>query len=177
MSKTTVTPAVVKYADQFYQGLLDRSRTVTVDEKIVTKAMDRDLAKLGINTGDTITIFEGKLSDLYNDLKLSGTYYSRIRKLLIRYDCITYLVRGTKTYDSILVLNKPLPPLENILPEDLTPAPGDATLQAVEERVSGLEHQLAALGAWRETLGGLSIEILRNIEHRLSQLEKQTGGK
>lgn len=117
-------------------------------------------------------IFTGSLTKLYRELGASTAYYTRIRKVLIESGAIEILVRGNGKQPTQIKLN------QNISDQGLTARPPSATV-GVE-----VERRLAALESWRETTGGLNIaEVLRNMESRLSELERKanaesvTGGK
>lgn len=126
----------------------------------------------------TVRVWRGKLSELFDSLSISNKYYTSIRRILIEYDCVQYLERGTRGYESVLVLNHAPPPIEKISPADLTSSAGDATLVAVAERLTSAERKLAILEGLRDQLGGINIaEVLQDMERRVSQLERETGGK
>jgi hypothetical protein len=149
-----LAPATELYAKQFYDKLVELSTLEVLDN-------------LTESSGTEVRVFRGKVSEVFEALGLSQVYYSRIRKIFIKYDCVTYVQRGTRSYDSVLVLHRPPP--ENLPEEDLTSRPGDATLTALNERVEALERSVKIL---ESKLGGLNIvEALRNFEGRLRSLE------
>lgn len=125
------------------------------------------------STGEVL-VFRGKLMDVFADLKVSQHYYTIIRRILLEHNCIEYLQRGTKAYDSVIVLRHP-PPKE-ISSKDLTRDPSAATLRE-------LAHRVTALESWRETVtgsdsadGGLNIgQALITLEKRLARLERVDG--
>lgn len=150
------TSVTAQYARDFYDALVKRGA----------------LELLPDSGNKEVVVFRGKLLPVFQGLGISNIYYSKIRRIFIKYDCVTYLQRGTRSYDSVLVLNHPPP--QELSPEDLTERPGDATLQAVAERVGELEHSVETLENWRESLGGIDIlKALREFELRLAKVEKK----
>jgi len=149
-----VGQATAVFAKQFYELLLERAK-----EELV---------------GDTSAlVFRGKLTEIYDTMGISGVYYTRIRKIFRKYDCVTYVERGTKAYDSVVVLNHPPPAPEILTEDDLTDREGDATLKAVAERLDEAEAVTEKLENWYNGLGGLNIvEAFRNFERRLTKLEQ-----
>lgn len=150
------------YAHQFYAAMVLQAKTETIEGSF-------DVA---IPEPVEVLVFRGKLTDIFADMKVSQKYYVTIRKILREYDCIQMLQRGTKAYDSIVILNHPPP--EEISPTLLTDAHSPAKIADVDRRVTALED-------WRvTTAGGLNIgEALRDMEIRLAKLEKEreTSGK
>lgn len=140
------------YAHKFYEKLAERATTETVEDIFGNPQKD-------------VVVFRGKLTDVFSELKIAQPYYVKIRRILMDYNCVTYLQRGTKAYDSVLILNHPPP--EEIAPEVLTSAAKSATLGEMARRLRALED-------WRETTaGGLNIgEALRNMEVRISKVEE-----
>lgn len=172
MSSTDIQPvdkmsATQEYALAFYNLLAGQA----VNEPLLLTEDETDQLE-----SDDVLVWRGKLMEAFESMKVSNVFYSRIRRIFLKYDCVTYLQRGTKSYDSVLVLNHPPPQI--LSAEDLTVRPGDATLQAVAERLSEAEHKIAVLEAWRDSLGGLNILELAIEVKRLSDLSKDatTGG-
>lgn len=156
--------ATYEYAVKFYELLVSQAKLEPLPDVSYTSDSPR--------SSSDVLVWRGKLQDAFKAVGASNVYYTRIRRIFLKYDCVTYLQRGTKSYDSVLVLNRP-PPIEEISLEDLTAKPGDATLQALAERLGEAEHQLAILIAWRESLGGLDIlQLASNVEGRISALER-----
>jgi hypothetical protein len=142
--------APVRFAREFYE-LLERD------------------AKPEIIDGTEYSVWRGKLTELYGELKITNKYYTPIRALLVQTASITILEAGARNRVSTVILNKPLPPPDELAPIlaglDLTGTRPAATIGEVEAR-------LVALEVWRETTGGINIqEALRNIESRLVRLE------
>lgn len=161
--------ATYEYAVKFYELLVSQAKLEPLPPTEFTAPA------LEPTAGSDVLVWRGKLQDAFKAVGASNVYYTRIRRIFLKYDCVTYLQRGTKSYDSVLVLNRP-PPIEEISLEDLTAKPGDATLQALAERLGEAEHQLAILIAWRESLGGLDIlQLASNVEGRLKALERGRG--
>lgn len=158
---TTIT---AKYARDFYDALVKRARTEILEGDPIAPLI----------AGNEVLVFRGKLSPIFQSLGISNIYYSKIRRIFIKYDCVLYLQRGTRSYDSVLILNRPPP--DNLAAEDLTERPGDATLSAVAERVAELEHEVEVLRKWRESLGGL--DILKAFrELNLAVLKRENAGE
>lgn len=141
-------PVMIKYARQFYDALAERAE---------------------LNEGGEL-VFTGKLLEVFHSLGVAQKYYTTTRRIFKLYECVRYIERGTKAYDSVLVLLHP-PPDE--LPPDvidrLTNRERAANVEDVARRVSALED-------WREslTMGGTNISaILRNFEKRLAKLESK----
>jgi hypothetical protein len=158
MSDTVVTPggASLAYAHKFYELMVERAKLETIQG-----SFDVDIPE-----PVEVLVFRGKLTDIFVELKVSQKYYVTIRKILREYDCVQYLQRGTKAYDSIVILNHPPP--EEISPLLLTDSHSPAKIADVERRVTALED-------WRvTTAGGINIgEALRNMETRLAKLERR----
>jgi hypothetical protein len=154
---TIPNSATAIYVHQFYQELEKRAKLETVQNV-------------------EVLIFRGKLSDVFESLSISNKYYSRIRKILLKYDCVQYLERGTRSYDSTLLLNHAPPPIEKFSEEDLTDRTGPDTVTEMARRLAELEQEVAVLGGLRDKLGGIDItEALRNLESRVRSLEQIEG--
>lgn len=160
MTDMAVEPgkAAVIYARKFYELLEKRAKTEYLETDDLV-AMPQE-----------ILVFRGSLTDVFKELKVSQTFYSKIRAILIEYDCVTYLQRGTKAYDSVLLLNHPPP--EEISLEVLT-RPGEAASIAVlADRLEDVERSVEIFTKWRETTGGINIgDAFRDMERRLAKLE------
>jgi hypothetical protein len=107
--------------------------------------------------------------ELFNSMGVSDNFYSRIRRILLEYECITYLERGTKSYDTVLVLHHEPP--ENISPILLTSGRDGATLGDIPD----LERRLRVLEDWRIAITGGTdiIKVMQNFEGRIATLESQ----
>lgn len=162
--------AAITYTKQFYAILEKRAKLEIIVD-------DPQTDEMGTNSEPReVLVFRGQLSDVFRELKVSQTFYSKIRAILIEYDCVTYLQRGTRAYDSVLLLNHPPP--EEVPPEVLTRPSDPATLSAVADALESLSHSVSVLEKWRESTGGINIsEALRNMELRLARLEKPTEAK
>lgn len=142
-------PAILRYANQFYEIILESAKIETFDE-----------GQYGLIMPGEYLVFRGKVTDVYKQLKASQTYYARIRKLLINNGCVTFVERGARGSVSVLVLHHPPPPLAEIPPENLTTRP---TFDTLSRRLERLEN----------SLGGISIvEALVNMETRIAKLER-----
>ena len=116
-----------------------------------------------------IRVFVGKTTQVTHYLGISTSYYSQIINVLIASDCIRIIQRGTGRQPSIVVLVSELTD-ENYSEEGLTSAAGRAIL------VASLEKRVAALEAWRISIGGDKVnfaDTMRNHESRLSRVEER----
>jgi len=114
-------------------------------------------------------VYEGSPTQLYKELGINPSYYTPIRKILLKTECITILQQGNRAQPTVWILNHE-PPAQDSWPDDLTGDQVSATLRA------DFERRIAALEAWRENLttGGLNIsEVFRNFESRISTLESE----
>lgn len=131
-------PAISRYARLFYDELHARSEN---------------------------NIFVGSITKAWASIGASNSYYTKVRAVLLKQECITIEARGAGGSPTVVRL---LRPPEILLPEDLTTEREAARLSAAqaEKRIEALEKRLK----------GVNItEALRDIETRLSKLE-QTGG-
>lgn len=162
--KEQIPLAAITHARQFYAILEERAteEPLPLDPNVV------------YNTEDpvpTVLVFRGQLSDVFREMKVSQSFYTKIRAILIEYDCVSYLQKGTRAYDSVLILNHEPP--EEISPEVLTRPSDPATLSVLADRLEDLEHSVKVLEKWRDSAGGINIgEALRNMELRLAKLER-----
>jgi hypothetical protein len=152
ISKTQVT--VTQYAEKLYDAMIERSEPI-----------------------DEYHIYHGKVTELFNELKIPMTYYSRIRRLLVMNGSIEMIKRGSRGLASDVLLRHP--------PSELpSPGTGSAIVKIASDRLTNpappatliaeFERRLARLEAWRETTGRVNItDTLRNHESRLSHLESE----
>jgi hypothetical protein len=126
---------------------------------------------------ETVSVYRGRYSALFDSLGISRTHYTPIRSLLIETGCMTHLQSGGNGRSTVIVLHKPLTEaaVMNIPRRRLTEPVGTATLR----RVKALEGEVQALKAWRESVGeGLNLaKVLRNLEKRISAIEKRENAK
>lgn len=113
--------------------------------------------------GQEISIYRGKVSKLFSTLGIGMSYYTEIFDQLDRQGCVTFLQRGGRSVDTVIVLHYPPSPEgwqeRPRRTEDLTTPEKYANLV---ERVE-LHHKL---------LGGIDIaEALIAIDMRLKSLE------
>jgi hypothetical protein len=152
-SKTENT--VAQYAEKLYGAMMERSEPI-----------------------DDFHIYHGKVTELFNELKIPMTYYSRIRRQLVSNGSIEMIKRGSRGLASDVLLRHP--PSEASSPgtdaaivkiaSDRLTNPGRAATLTAE-----FERRLARLESWRENQGGLNItESLRNHESRISRLEVES---
>lgn len=151
---TTAQSTTETYARQFYDLLVEQSKL----EKLPPEDTEH-------------RVWRGKLLEAFIELGASQIYYSRIRNIFLEYGCVTYVIRGTKAYPSVLILN--WPPPEEISQDLLTGPSKGGTVQTLAEAVEEMTRRLRAVEDWRETTtGGLNIgEALRDLEKRLAKLE------
>lgn len=128
-------------------------------------------------TGDQfLTVWRGKLTDVFNKVGATNKYYSTIRSILLKSGSITIVEAGARNRDSTVVLNHAPPDGDEIAKLGLTGA------RPAGKMWEGMAQRLSALEGWRETTGGINIaEALRDMERRLTRLEgkpkTKTGGK
>lgn len=147
--------APYKHARAVFKLLVDRAVTMTVQVPLSDEVI-------------TVPVFRGRIGDLYDEAGVSKAYYSKVRRILLDCGAIQILERGTIHAPSIVVVdpNKTppvAPPNVKLIESGLTKPPrGDK----IERRVTALENKL----------GGLDIvEALRNLENRLSLIEREPG--
>ena len=112
-------------------------------------------------------VFEGKVAELYDELGISRTYYSRMMEVLQEIGSIEYQIRGTRHYRSrIRILAEPTPEQIEAY-EDLMKEPGSKkiTSRSLDSRVSAIEKRLGSLDV---------LDALAQHESRLRQLEGNT---
>lgn len=111
--------------------------------------------------GETTRIFRGKVTDVFRSTGIGQSYYSEIFRQLQGQGCLTILERGSKAFNSTIVLHYP--------PTRETTLPARKSVLTDAERYANLREDVEAL---KTLVGGVSIvEALRSIEERLGQLE------
>lgn len=114
--------------------------------------------------GETYDIFRGSMTDVWNRISNSQSYYVPVMGFLRDYGYITLVQRGRRGRESIITLHGQ-PAREEVEGLDLTTASPLATMQADIQKMS-------------DRLGGLDIvEAFKNIEGRLKKLEDQAANK
>ena len=114
--------------------------------------------------GETYDIFRGSVTKVWDSVANSQSYYVPVMGFLRDYGYITLLQRGTRGRESVVTLHGQ-PVREELDGLDLTTASPLATMQAEVQKMN-------------ERLGGLDIvEAFKNIEGRLSKLEKAANKK
>ena len=107
-----------------------------------------------------IKAWEGSITQLTADLRISNSYYTRVVGGLEASGCISMLRRGSGNRLSLLALHHP--PSEESFISDLTPRLPAANL--VEQRLKDLETNV----------GGINIaEAIADIQERLEVLERE----
>ena len=152
---TKTENTIAQYAEKLYNAMLEKSEPL-----------------------DEYRIYHGKVTELFNELKIPMGYYSRIRRLLVMNGSIEMIKRGSRGLASDVLLRHP--------PSEL-PSPGQqaAIVKIASDRLTNpappatliaeFERRLARLENWRENQGGLNItESLRNHESRISHLERES---
>lgn len=154
------------YAHQFYDALVAAAVTETIVPPEESGIGDGrfGLEQLPVEA----LVYRGKITELWRELGISHPYYTKIRKIFMHHNCVTYLQRGTRAYDTVLILNHPPPPVGSV---DFTI--GDLTDDADSASLKEVAQTVRALQQWRETTaGGLNIgEALREQEKRLAGLQ------
>jgi hypothetical protein len=151
MSAGSVTLIVVtrmnklfEHTVNFYEALLSES-----EESQVNGAVER--------------VFRGKITDLFRELKISQTYYSKVKNALIDMGCITMVVRGTRNVPTEVMLHK---------------APQEDAFKTVAKRPLTKRQDSATLAQRlddvQRLIGGIDIrKALADHELRLSTLEHE----
>jgi hypothetical protein len=123
-----------------------------------------ELAKPEQVQGVMLTVFRGQMTHVFDSLNISRSYYTPIRTLLVENDCILIVQRGSRSVESIIVLQQEPSPEGMTMP----PLTGRSHAAKVSARLDNLE----------ERLGGLDIvKAFDNHEKRLKALEgKGRGG-
>ena len=89
---------------------------VTVFDKMAANAYERDV------NGEMLTVWEGFLTHLFNDLNLSVPHYTAVMTELKRMDCVRQLRRGGGPSKSQwLILQRPSPILFEKMPSSGAP--------------------------------------------------------
>lgn len=126
----------------------------------------RQKAKKAKGTGDYI--YEGKLGETYDELRISRSYYSRILEVLQEVGSVEFLIRGTRHYPTrIRVLEEPSPEMIEGY-EDLTREPGSrrVTGSSLAQRITAIERRTGTIDV---------VEALKQMEQRLTVLEARKG--
>ena len=112
-------------------------------------------------------IWRGKITKMYAETGVPQSYYSAVFKQLEDQGCITYAQKGTRSVESVLVLDhEPTP--EGFIP----PPPSPLT---DPERYANLREDVEAL---KILVGGINIaEALIEIERRLKEVEESHSRK
>lgn len=151
---TSKPETVLAYAVRLFEGLMER-------------------AEIGVAP---VPIFTGSITRVYHELRLPASAYSHVRHLLVtaRMDhedaCVEFIQKGNRRTPSVIALYH-APSIET--------APEDFTIEnlTTETEVASLTSRVEHLEAWRESLLGLNLQALRNIEGRLTLLESERNAK
>lgn len=142
---------ILRYAHDLYNALLDKATTQP----------------------EGGWLFVGSVTDVYNELKLSSSVYSHVRKMLTSdsqglgegdQPCIEFVQRGNRATPSVILLHHPPPDLP---PADFTfdHLTDRETIDTLREKVETLETRLD------EYMGFNVKEALRNHEKRIKRIE------
>jgi hypothetical protein len=136
-----------QYTEDFYNRLMEGAKRKTIN-------------------GVKVHVWEGSLTDLYRNMGIGQSYYSKIMNNLKSMGCVTMTQRGSRKTPSILVLHHSPDRAEwqaHHARPDLTNRLEGATLT---DRVFNLEQRI----------GGINIvDALRNLDERLQALERAEG--
>lgn len=115
--------------------------------------------------GLAVKVFRGPLTERYKAAHISKAYYSKIIRLLEDSGAISFLQKGARFQQSVILLNgePDLDKLAELSPQPLTGATSSAMVQ-LEQRVENLEKRLEGLDL---------VSLLKNYEERLSALEQK----
>lgn len=114
--------------------------------------------------GETFDIFRGTMTEVWDRVSNSQSYYVPVMSFLRDYGYLTLVQRGTRSRESVVAFHA-RPSREDLDELDLTIPSPLATMQADIQKLS-------------ERFGGIDIvEAFKNIEGRLSKLEKQAADK
>jgi hypothetical protein len=114
--------------------------------------------------GGTLTVFRGSVTHLYDELGISRSYYTPIITFLRENDCVSFLRRGSRSVESVVVLHRE-PSAEGM---SLPPLTGRSHGAKVEARLKQLEI----------STGGINIaKALSDHEKRLKRLESRSKGR
>lgn len=139
--------AMFRHCSDFY-GLLD------------------DLAKTEPVTGTEFRVFRGYLTNVFKELNLSTSYYTKLRRLLEANGCMQIIQAGARGIESCVVL---LAPPEEVDWQDggfASPLTGNAQAATLRQELENVKR----------TLGGIDLgKVLINIETRLGAVEEKLG--
>jgi hypothetical protein len=139
-----MTSTLLKHATALYHALDAAATTETVN-------------------GTDGRVFRGSITRLFRDLDISQSYYSEVRKGLIRGENITIMRQGSKNADSIIVLHKE-PDEESLMTVEALGLTSDAEAAMVFQELKDLKR----------LIGMISIpDALVNIERRLQEFDNR----
>lgn len=140
-----LTENLADHTKNLYEGLYEYSHDEEID-------------------GQPYNVFRGSIVDIYTRLGISRSYYSQIVAYLSENGCISYLQKGGRSVESVIILHHP-PTFEGI---ELEPLTGRGRHDRLEARVKVLEDRL----------GGLDyVKIFTELNRRLTKLERKPHGK
>lgn len=114
-----------------------------------------------------VRIYRGQISKLFSATGIGAGYYSEVFRQLESQGCITYLQRGSKNVDTVIVLHFPPDPEHDI-------PPAKSPLTSAEESANLFE----SVEMLKELVGGIDIaEALVELDRRVRSLEAKAGTK
>ena len=114
--------------------------------------------------GGTLNVFRGSLTHVYDELGISRSYYTPIVTLMRENEYVSFLQKGSRSVESVIVLHRE-PTAEGM---SLPPLTGRSHGAKVEARLKTLE----------DSTGGIHIaKALADHERRLKKLESRTKGR
>lgn len=113
--------------------------------------------------GGSLRIFRGKVTDVFRSTGIGQSYYSEIFRQLNLQNCVTFLQRGSKSVESVVILHG-APTSEGYRPPQTSPLTDP-------ERYANLSEDVEAL---KILVGGVHIaEALIEVEKRFKKLEDE----
>jgi len=88
-----VLPILFDHCKAVYRAMFDRAEKRYADEPL-NAGGPAEIAALGNDNQDAMLVYEGHLTRLFTELRLSVPYYSSVTKELKRMGCIRQLRRG-----------------------------------------------------------------------------------
>jgi hypothetical protein len=145
-------PALAKHTLRFYDALAGEAK-----DEIIESSQGKV----------SVPIWRGSLSNLWSQIGASNSYYSKVMSNLDKLNCINVLVRGSAGNQSVVaVIRRPhVDEIESSSypKRDLTPRSDAGILSAEVE-------------ALKKNIGGIDIvEAFKNLEDRVSKLEREVG--
>ncbi len=139
------TDTMVRHAKTLYNHLKEKAR----DEEV---------------QGGTLKVFRGSLTHEYDELGISRSYYTPIVTFMRENECVSFIQRGSRSAESIIVLHR-------------EPSADGMTLPALTGRAHGAKVE-ARIKALEKSTGGINIvKAIHDMDKRLKKLESRKGGR